>query len=135
MTFRCIIFGGREFEDYEYLKNTMDKVLADTPNGELIIISGAARGADYLGEEWARERGIPYERYPADWKRYGKSAGYKRNLQMAEVADMAVGFEGGPGTTMMFDILRKKNIPFKDARRKDVPYPPHPTPYKEYKGL
>lgn len=51
------------------------------------VISGRARGADNYGEEWALQNGIPVERYPADWDRYGKGAGMIRNQQMSKVAD------------------------------------------------
>ena len=53
----------------------------------LVFLSGGCKGADKLGERYAIENGFPIEYYPAHWKRYGKSAGPKRNLQMAEVCD------------------------------------------------
>ena len=91
---KVIIAGTRDFDNYELLKQKMDKILAGKVrnNEEIIIISGTARGADKLGERYAREKGYKIERYPANWDKYGKRAGYIRNEQMAKVADACVCF-------------------------------------------
>ncbi len=76
------------------------------------VISGAARGADKAGEEWAQSIGIPFELYPADW-RTGKSAGVVRNAQMEKVADALIALMDmdapTPGTSDM--ICRMKDKP------------------------
>ena len=59
------------------------------------VISGGARGADRLGEQWARSHGIPFQVFPADWDKWGKSAGYVRNKQMAEVAEALIALWDG----------------------------------------
>lgn len=50
------------------------------------IISGTCRGTDKMGEEYAREEGMAVARFPADWSRYGKMAGPRRNGEMARYA-------------------------------------------------
>lgn len=60
-----------------------------------VIINGGAEGTDALGEAWADQRGMPCEKYPADWKRYGRGAGPRRNEQMAEVAEALVALWDG----------------------------------------
>lgn len=56
------------------------------------IVSGAAtnpdggRSVDELGEGYALRYNIPVKRFPADWKAHGKSAGPKRNREMATYA-------------------------------------------------
>ena len=84
METRIIIAGGRGFVDYELLEQKVDEILKDIK--EPVIISGGARGADTLGEKYALEHGIRLVRFPADWKKYGKGAGYLRNQEMAEYA-------------------------------------------------
>jgi hypothetical protein len=77
------------------------------------VVCGMARGMDLSGREWARTLSIPVSEFPADWDRYGKSAGYKRNVQMAENADalIAVMREGGSkGTQHMIDIAQAKGL-------------------------
>lgn len=102
MGYRIIIAGGRDFYDYDLVKMTMARI-AYKP---AVIVSGCAKGADTLGIKWAIDNFTPVDKYPADWDRYGKSAGYKRNVQMAENADMLIAFWDGKskGTKHMIDI-------------------------------
>lgn len=87
--FKVIIAGGRNFCDYERLKKVCDSLLANRFKEGVTIISGTARGADSLGEQYARQRGLELIQMPAEWEKYGKSAGYRRNEEMAK--------EAGPG--------------------------------------
>lgn len=111
---KVIIAGTRDFDNYELLKQKMDKILAGKVrnNEEIIIISGTARGADKLGERYAREKGYKVERYPANWDKYGKRAGYIRNEQMAKVADACVCFwnEQSKGTKHMIDLAKQYKL-------------------------
>lgn len=100
---KVIIAGGRDFEDYLELCRVCDKILKKYSNIE--IVSGAYKGADLLGERYANERNHPIKQFPADWRRYGKSAGQKRNAEMANDADMLITFWDGKskGTKNMID--------------------------------
>jgi hypothetical protein len=90
-----IIAGGRD-----YNLTLSDEAWLDTlPIRE--VVSGGASGADAGGEAWAKKRGIPIKRFPADWKTHGRAAGPIRNRQMAEYADAVVLFPGGRGTDSM----------------------------------
>jgi len=93
---RAIIAGGRDFDDIEHMDFGMWKSLGymSLPD-DAIILSGGARGADRLGESWAKEYGYPVKKYPADWEKHGKAAGMIRNAQMAENADILVAFWDG----------------------------------------
>ena len=63
-----IIAGGRDFNDYALLKAKCDTILAEkTTTHRIVIVSGAARGADSLGERYAREHGYALDSHPADW--------------------------------------------------------------------
>ena len=97
---RTIVAGSRGFSDYELLTRTLLEHSIST------IISGTAPGADRLGERFAVEHNLAIERYPAAWDRYGKSAGYQRNMLMAQKADALIAFWDGssPGTKHMIDI-------------------------------
>ena len=76
-----------------------------------VVISGCARGVDTAGEEWAKARGIPVERYPADWDRYGRSAGFHRNAEMAKVAHALIAVWDGVsrGTAHMIQEARRRD--------------------------
>jgi len=106
---KIVIFGSRNFSDYELLKKVCDKIIRKLSPSSVTIISGAARGADTLGERYANEKGYDLERYPAEWDRYGKSAGYRRNEKMARIADIGIGFWDGKskGTRHMIETMKK----------------------------
>ena len=117
--YRVIIAGCRDFDDYGMLCKHCDRILSQkVATHQIVIISGAARGADTLGERYAHERGYAVEKYPADWNRDGKAAGPIRNAQMAKVADALIAFWDGNsrGTQNMIDLARLKPLPFRVVR-------------------
>jgi len=112
-TFRVIVAGSRGFNDYAVLQTVCDKLLAKKKQTHnIVIISGTARGADTLGEQYARERGYTVERFPADWRQYGKAAGSIRNRLMADNANALIAFWDGrsAGTKNMVMEAQKKGI-------------------------
>lgn len=119
--FRVIIAGSRDFSNYQLLCEKMDKLLTNI-NEPIAVLCGKARGTDTLGERYAHERGYEVRYFPADWERYGRSAGYRRNTQMAENADALVAFWDGKsmGTRHMISIakshgLKVRVVKFKEA--------------------
>ncbi len=114
--YRVIIAGGRDFDDYGLLCESCDRLLAQKhQTHSIVIVSGAARGADTLGERYAHERGYAVEQYPANWEQDGKAAGFIRNAQMASVADTLIAFWDGHsrGTAHMINQARQKSIPYR----------------------
>ncbi|MBC8266293.1 MAG: DUF2493 domain-containing protein [Flavobacteriales bacterium] len=107
---KVIIAGSRDFNNFSKLKSVCDFLLKDFK--KVVIISGGAKGADQLGERYAELRGFKVKLYKADWKKYGKSAGIKRNAEMAEYADMLIAFWDGKskGTANMISLAKKANI-------------------------
>lgn len=87
---RVIIAGSRTFDSRQAEVLSAIKELALTLSQPVTeVISGGAAGVDSLGEFWAKwqEVSIPVRRFPADWEKFGRSAGAIRNKQMAENAD------------------------------------------------
>jgi hypothetical protein len=111
MSFRVVVAGSRSFADFGLLCERLDVFLSQ--RSEVVIVSGGARGADRLGERYAALRGLPVERFPADWARYGRSAGFRRNKAMAEQADAVVLFWDGqsPGTAQMLSLAQSRGLP------------------------
>lgn len=108
--FRVIIAGGRDFDDFRFLcKKCMFKLQDKT---DVVIVSGAANGADKLGEKFAKFMGYEIKQFPANWDEFGKSAGYRRNKEMAEYADALIAFWDGKskGTKHMIDLARERNL-------------------------
>lgn len=105
---KTIIAGSRNY-------NNINSLICAVENCNWTIttvISGKAKGVDRLGELWASYHNIPIIEFPADWKRFGKSAGYKRNSQMAENADALIALWNGKsrGTKSMIELAIKKNL-------------------------
>ncbi len=114
MKHKIIIAGGRDFDDYPMLEQKVDEVLAElrSPGDKFKIVSGGAKGADSLGEKYARKRNCELKTYPANWEKYGKSAGYRRNKKMAKYAGICICFWDGKskGTKHMIDLAKKYDL-------------------------
>ena len=107
---KIIIAGGRDFDNYKLLKEKCDFYLSKV-NVECII-SGCARGADNLGERYADDRNYEIVRMPANWDKFGKSAGYHRNEEMAKIGDGLIAFwdQASRGTKHMIDLAKRYNL-------------------------
>lgn len=72
-------------------------------------------GADQIAEQWAKEKDIPCMVFKAEWQKYGKAAGPKRNKEMLDFADEVIAFHdnlnSSKGTKHMVSIAREANIP------------------------
>lgn len=112
--YKVIIAGGRDFNDYDKLKEFCNKVL--TNQDEITVVCGMARGSDMLGYRYANEKGYLIEEFPAEWDKYGKKAGYIRNQAMADAnSDALIAFWNGEsrGTKHMIDIVKEKGLKIK----------------------
>ena len=108
---RVLVCGSRNWTDRQMI---MD-VLKDLPK-DTVIIEGEAPGADSLAASVAEELGFEVVRFPADWARYGRSAGPVRNKQMLVEGkpDQVIAFsddlEKSTGTLNMVTIAMRANV-------------------------
>ena len=104
---RVIIAGSRDLQNAAAVSAAMD-ASGFVPTQ---VVSGAARGADALGEAWAQARGIAIRQFPADWS-HGRSAGPIRNARMAAYADALVAVWDGrsPGTRNMISTAQRRGL-------------------------
>lgn len=111
---KIIVAGSREFDNYEYLKTKLDYYLQNIKE-EIVIISGGAKGADTLGETYAKEKGYQIKQYLANWVKFGKQAGYIRNKEMALIADYCIVFwdDKSKGSKHMIDLALKYRLKVK----------------------
>lgn len=125
-TIRLIIAGSRDFNDYVLLEKEVDQWLYReiTVNhypdltkeiAVIEIVSGGARGADRLGEKYAKKNNLPIKIFEADWEKYKKSAGYIRNEEMAKYGNYAIIFNIGrsPGSVHMENLAKKYKLGLK----------------------
>ena len=106
-TILVLVCGGRDYDDRTFVNTVLNTVSPD------YVVHGDARGADTLAKDWALNNGKAVYAHPAQWDRYGKSAGYKRNVEMLDShpnIDAVIAFPGGRGTKMMIDLARGRGI-------------------------
>lgn len=112
------IAGGRDYTDYKSMELRILEYITEEFNmrflkEEVTVISGVAKGADRLGEQFGKAYCKDIKRYPADWQKFGKSAGFRRNIEMAKEADLVFLFWDGhsKGTKHMMNISRQMGKP------------------------
>ena len=101
---KVAIVGSREYPYLSKVRAYIQNLPIDT-----VIVSGGARGVDKCAEKVAESIGLQSEIYLADWHRYGKAAGMKRNQQIVEASDRVVAFWDGDnrGTKNTIDTAKK----------------------------
>jgi hypothetical protein len=106
---RIAIVGSRDYPNLQQVSQYVQTLPDHT-----VIISGGARGVDRTAEQAAMHCGLETDIYPADWKRYGKSAGYRRNAEIVAACDMVVAFWDGKsrGTAHTLSLAHKAGKPF-----------------------
>lgn len=106
---KVIVAGSRSVHDYAEVAIGVDESGFKVTE----VVSGTAAGVDRLGESWADENDVPVKKFPADWSKWGKGAGHRRNSEMADYADALVAIWDGisTGTENMVKQMRFRNKP------------------------
>ena len=113
---RIAIVGSRNFKDRNFVSNTVSKHIN---NGDCLV-SGGARGVDTWAEEIVPILNsgllnftITKKIFKADWDKYGKKAGYLRNIDIIEYSDFVLAFWDGKskGTKHSIDLAIKSGKP------------------------
>jgi len=106
---KVIIAGSRDITNATLIQEAVDESGFEVTE----VLCGMARGVDLLGKEWAESKGIPVLKFPADWTRYGKEAGKRRNLEMAMEAEAVIVVWDGssPGSAHMAKAARFHGLP------------------------
>jgi len=73
------------------------------------FVSGGASGPDTAGFNWATMNAIPTQVFPAEWERFGKKAGFLRNIDIVKNSDLVVAFSDGisKGTAYTISIAKE----------------------------
>ena len=104
---KILVCGGRNYWKPSLVNRALAHVHAK--RGITLLIHGAAPGADKLADDWAKAVGVERQPFPADWDKFGKSAGPIRNKRMLDEGkpDAVVAFPGGDGTD---DMVRRAEM-------------------------
>ena len=113
--FRLLVTGSRTWHDVRVIEQALAVILDRHPEGVLLVHGACPRGADAIAAAYAvRTPGYRTEAHAADWGRYGRSAGYRRNAEMVALgADGCAAFirGGSPGSTHAVRLARTAGIP------------------------
>ncbi len=115
---RVIVAGSRRVLDSQLVFEKLDILLARLVGPHLEIVSGLAAGPDSLGKEWAGQNGVATALFPADWKRFGKKAGFIRNQDMSWYGTHLVAFWDGQssGTLNMIETAKRDGLTVRVVR-------------------
>ena len=104
---KSAVVGSRTFNSYNYLKKVLQSLEITA------IISGGARGADTLARQYALENKIHLTEILPNWNLHGKSAGFKRNIEIVNKCEQLVAFWDGQskGTKYSIELAQDKNKP------------------------
>jgi len=107
---KVAIIGSRTFDDYDLLQKSLEPYKSKIT----LVVSGAAKGADSLGEKWAINNNIKTLIFPADWNKYGKRAGFIRNEDIIKNCDGVIAFWDGKskGTAHSLSLCEKNDKPY-----------------------
>lgn len=112
---RVLVTGSRDWVDRDFIWDVLNKTFTEA--GNTLVHGDCPTGADHFADEWAKcQPDIVIEKYPADWKKYGRSAGPRRNKQMVDLgADLCLAFiknnsRGASGTTKLAEAAGIKVI-------------------------
>ena len=105
---KILVTGSRTVKEYVYVEICLEKACVEFGRPDEIIV-GDAPGVDRLTRRWAKVNGIKVTVYPANWKKFGKKAGFLRNAQMVKKCDKGIGIWDGQskGTKHTIDLLYK----------------------------
>lgn len=121
---KVIIAGSRTYNDYSTLSNVVDHIFSlylykkGYKPSDIDIVCGMAKGADSLGEQYARINGFSIQYFPANWDKFGKKAGYIRNKEMAAYTSYRKGYGAliafwdgkSKGTNHMINIAKEYGL-------------------------
>jgi hypothetical protein len=121
---RILVTGSRDWEDYGRVAEALTAAVLHFaeennllgPTDYVTVVHGACpTGADRMADDFAG--GVcrwTVERHPADWDRYGKAAGFRRNAEMVKAgADICIAFirNGSAGASHTADLALRAGIP------------------------
>jgi hypothetical protein len=139
---RVVIAGDRNVTDYELVKKAIEESGFEITE----VVSGMAKGVDSLAVQWAKEKGIPWKEFPAEWDnmelpgavvktrwdkwkkrnvKYNATAGHYRNGQMADYGEAAIVIQpNGPtdGSQDMLKRMKEKKKPYFEYKRQESDY-------------
>lgn len=106
------VIGSRDYKDRKFIFSILDRFFKK--NGDYrFIVSGGAAGADILSEAYARRNNLSRLIFRPQYKKFGKSATFKRNFEIVDAANYLIAFQRNKsrGTQHSIDYAVERGIP------------------------
>lgn len=105
---------GQRTGDQQLVRDRLVRIASEWPDA--VVVHGSCRGLDLIAASIAQDIGLAVEEHRAEWTKFHKGAGPKRNQLMADLgASLCLAFhhdlESSKGTKDMVTRARKANIP------------------------
>lgn len=87
------IIGSRSRDsdiDYELVEKAFFNIPVETHKSKLICSGGCSRGADRFAKKIHTTFRFAYLEFPSNWDLYGKAAGFIRNTDIANMAQILI---------------------------------------------
>ena len=109
---KCLLVtGSRNWVNHNPIEHALANLWV---SGYRRLIHGGAKGADSIAGDIGKKFGYEIVKFEAEWKEYGKSAGFIRNSKMLEEGkpDLVLAFQIGEskGTQHMVDIAVEAGV-------------------------
>ncbi len=111
--FFLVVSGSRNYNNPKTIAKHLQQALNKQPN--LVLVSGGAKGADHLVQQWAANNHVPCLVVPAKWHQFGKAAGPIRNNFMLSMGHGLLAFPlaSSKGTISVIKTAKKLGLPTK----------------------
>lgn len=99
--------------DLDFVFATLDSFFFRKEPRHYEIVSGGARGAETLGEQWADDKGYDVHLFVPNYDYKPKYAPKRRNREMGDYSDELVAFWDGEsnGTRHMINVMMERKKP------------------------
>jgi hypothetical protein len=116
---KVMISGSRTLTNdkvVEAVRQVLDDLLKQ--HQDLVLLSGGAKGVDFIAETWAKTHNVPCTKYLPDYARYKRGAPLKRNIEMIGECDRVIAFWDGksPGTKHVIKHGKDKLLSLHDYK-------------------
>lgn len=111
LTHRVLVAGGRDYADWERVRDALDSLHKKT-SIQVLAHGDCRTGADALASRWAEDNAIQLIKYPAPWRK-GDKAGPQRSKFMIDdfKPSLVLLFPGNRGTMGVLRLARARKIP------------------------
>lgn len=107
------IVGARTFKDKQLLDETLKEFILEYGMPQKVV-SGGARGADQMGETWAKQHKVETLILKPKWKdangKYNPRAGLDRNTDIVHACTHMIAFPSHGGTGTQDSIRKAKEL-------------------------